>query len=112
MSLSKSEEEERFQEEAAQGKKRIILSTIHSAKGLEWSHVHLIGAGSRQLPHPRTQGRPDEEKEEQRLVYVACTRARDRFVVTHPRRVRGLNGKYEDQSASPLIPAEFVRKLT
>ena len=60
----------------------VILSTIHSSKGLEWDGVWLIGAGSSQMPHPRTEEIGSEE-EERRLFYVAVTRARNHLVVSY-----------------------------
>jgi DNA helicase-2/ATP-dependent DNA helicase PcrA len=108
MALSKSEEEERFQAEAAKGKKRIIVSTIHSAKGLEWDFVVLVGAGSKQMPHKRCQTE-EEINEERRLAYVALTRARDQLTVTYPKRVN-IYGEYHDQTASHLVGGNF-RKI-
>ncbi len=55
----------------------LVLSTIHSAKGLEWDAVHLIHASDGMIPSDMSTGRPEEVEEERRLLYVALTRARD-----------------------------------
>jgi ATP-dependent DNA helicase UvrD/PcrA len=72
----------------------LVLSTIHSAKGLEWDVVHLIHAADGMIPSDMATGKADEIEEERRLLYVAMTRARDELHVTFPlryyRRPRGL----------------------
>ena len=61
----------------------ITLSTIHSAKGLEWRVVFLIWAADGRFPGPMSV-RPAELEEERRLMYVASTRARDEFYISYP----------------------------
>jgi DNA helicase-2/ATP-dependent DNA helicase PcrA len=61
----------------------VTLSTIHSAKGLEWRVVFLIWAADGRFPGPMSV-RPDELEEERRLMYVASTRARDELYLTYP----------------------------
>jgi DNA helicase II / ATP-dependent DNA helicase PcrA len=61
----------------------VTLSTIHSAKGLEWRMVFLIWAADGRFPGPMSV-RPDELEEERRLMYVASTRARDELYITYP----------------------------
>ncbi len=61
----------------------VTLSTIHSAKGLEWRVVFLIWAADGRFPGPMSVG--DEEiEEERRLMYVANTRARDELYLIYP----------------------------
>ena len=55
----------------------LVLSTIHSAKGLEWDVVHVIHAADGMIPSDMATGDDDEIEEERRLLYVAMTRARD-----------------------------------
>ncbi len=55
----------------------VVVSTIHSAKGLEWDRVYLFGVVEGLLPHRFSMGSESELQEEKRLLYVACTRARD-----------------------------------
>jgi len=55
----------------------VTISTIHSAKGLEWKRVYVANVVESSLPHKFSMGSEDEIEEERRLFYVACTRARD-----------------------------------
>ena len=64
----------------------LILSTMHSAKGLEFDVVYVIHAADGNIPSDMATGRPEEIEEERRLFYVACTRARTHLYVTHPLR--------------------------
>ncbi len=61
----------------------VTLSTIHSAKGLEWRVVFLIWAADGRFPGPMSV-RPEELEEERRLMYVASTRARDELYISYP----------------------------
>jgi DNA helicase-2/ATP-dependent DNA helicase PcrA len=64
----------------------LVLSTMHSAKGLEFDHVYVIHASDGNVPSDMATGSREEIDEERRLFYVACTRARDRLVVAFPQR--------------------------
>ena len=64
----------------------LVLSTIHSAKGLEWDVVYLIHAADGCLPSDMATGSREEIDEEVRLTYVATTRARDFLYVLWPMR--------------------------
>lgn len=64
----------------------LVLSTIHSAKGLEWDTVYLIHASEGSLPSDMAVGSAEALEEERRLCYVALTRAENRLVVCHPQR--------------------------
>jgi DNA helicase-2/ATP-dependent DNA helicase PcrA len=64
----------------------LILSTIHSAKGLEWDAVHVIHATDGCIPSDMATGDDEELEEERRLLYVALTRARDELTITYPQR--------------------------
>ncbi len=78
----------------------VILSTIHSSKGLEWDGVWLVGAGHTQMPHPRTQA-TGEIDEERRLFYVAATRAKHDLVISFP----ALTERKTNQKPTPFVPA-------
>ncbi len=64
----------------------LILSTIHSAKGLEWGAVYVLHATDGCIPSDMATGDEDELEEERRLLYVALTRARDELTLTYPQR--------------------------
>ena len=64
----------------------LVLSTVHSAKGLEWDAVHLIAAYDGNFPADMSTGTEEGVAEERRLFYVALTRARRRLHVYVPVR--------------------------
>ena len=66
---------------------RLVLSTIHSAKGLEWHSVFVIWALDGRFPSLHAQSSEEDMEEELRLMYVAATRAREGLVFTYPRQV-------------------------
>ena len=80
----------------------LILSTIHSAKGLEWDTVFVIHAADGNIPSDMATRRPAEIEEERRLFYVALTRAKNRLLVTHPERYYFPGRKRDAHSYSQL----------
>ena len=64
----------------------LILSTIHSAKGQEWSSVFLLNAVDGCMPSDMGAGERAELEEERRLLYVAMTRAKDDLHILLPQR--------------------------
>ncbi len=64
----------------------LILSTIHSAKGLEWDCVHVIHAADGNIPSDMATGDAEQVEEERRLFYVALTRAKTWLYVCCPLR--------------------------
>jgi DNA helicase-2/ATP-dependent DNA helicase PcrA len=64
----------------------LVLSTVHSAKGLEWDAVHLLSAYDGNFPADMSAGSTEAIAEERRLLYVAITRARKRLHIYVPQR--------------------------
>lgn len=62
----------------------LIISTIHSAKGLEWDSVFVIGAVDGRFPSAYSFNSEEEMDEELRLMYVAATRAKNNLYITYP----------------------------
>jgi DNA helicase-2/ATP-dependent DNA helicase PcrA len=91
----------------------LVLSTIHSAKGLEWDVVHVIHAADGHIPSDMALSDDDEVEEERRLLYVALTRARDALIVTYPqryyRRPRGLDDAHGFALVSRFLQPDEVR---
>ncbi|HEX6945741.1 MAG TPA: DNA helicase PcrA [Acidimicrobiia bacterium] len=65
-----------------EGAGAVTLMTLHTAKGLEFPVVFIIGMEDGVFPHMRSLGDPDELEEERRLAYVGITRAMDRLYLT------------------------------
>ncbi len=66
---------------------RLTLSTIHSAKGLEWHTVFIIWALDGRFPSPHSLYKEEALEEELRLMYVAATRARENLIFIYPNQV-------------------------
>jgi DNA helicase-2/ATP-dependent DNA helicase PcrA len=66
---------------------RLVLSTIHSAKGLEWRSVFVIWALDGRFPSLYALSREEDMEEELRLMYVAATRAQEGLFFTYPSQV-------------------------
>lgn len=64
----------------------LILSTVHSAKGMEWGNVYLLNVVDGTFPSEFACGQADQIEEERRLLYVAMTRARNELHMVHPLR--------------------------
>jgi DNA helicase-2/ATP-dependent DNA helicase PcrA len=62
---------------------KVVLMTLHTAKGLEYPVVFMIGMEDGVFPHLRSLGEPDELEEERRLCYVGITRAEQRLYLSH-----------------------------
>ncbi len=62
---------------------KVVLMTLHTAKGLEYPVVFMVGLEDGIFPHLRSLGDPDELEEERRLCYVGLTRARERLFLTN-----------------------------
>ncbi|MGE5840713.1 MAG: ATP-dependent helicase, partial [Deltaproteobacteria bacterium] len=67
----------------------LTLSTVHSAKGLEWSAVFIIWATEGYFPSARSSQNEESLEEERRLMYVAATRAKDHLTLCYPGQETG-----------------------
>ncbi|MFP6657454.1 MAG: 3'-5' exonuclease, partial [Pirellulales bacterium] len=94
----------------------LILSTIHSAKGLEWDAVYVIHAADGNIPSDMSTKDPAQIAEERRLFYVALTRAKDWLYVYFPQRYyqprRGQHGdSYNFAQLTRFIPTAAKKKF-
>lgn len=84
----------------------LVLSTIHSAKGLEWHSVFVIHVLDGRFPISRAAEDDDEMEEERRLMYVACTRAKENLFLIYPVHI------YDRESGMVLSkPSRFIEGL-
>lgn len=82
----------------------VVLSTIHSAKGLEWDAVIVLDLVEDRFPSRHALARPDDFEEERRLMYVACTRARESLELCVPCTLYSRqNGGTEMARPSPFV---------
>jgi len=91
----------------------VVLMTLHSAKGLEFPVVFLIGLEDGVFPHLRSRTEPDQLEEERRLAYVGITRARRRLYLTHAWSRTLFGGTQYNPPSRFLdeIPAALVRDV-
>ncbi|NCC24730.1 MAG: ATP-dependent helicase [Deltaproteobacteria bacterium] len=85
----------------------VVLSTVHSAKGLEWSAVIVIDLVEERFPSRHAMNGGEEFEEERRLLYVACTRARESLTLFMPET---LFNRYTGSSL-PAAPSPFIDTL-
>ncbi|HSS20062.1 MAG TPA: UvrD-helicase domain-containing protein [Pyrinomonadaceae bacterium] len=92
----------------------VTLMTAHSAKGLEFPLVFIVGLEDGLFPHSRSATDPAELEEERRLCYVAMTRAEKFLYVTHAmkRRVYGEELASEPSQFLNEMPLELIEDLT
>ncbi len=91
---------------------KVMMMTLHSAKGLEFPTVVLAGLEEGLFPHSRSREDEAELEEERRLCYVGITRARKQLVLTSAAR-RRVFGEYQNTEPSRFIdeiPADLVER--
>ncbi len=88
-----------------EGQKAVSLMTLHSAKGLEFPVVFLVGLEQGLFPHSRSINDPVSLEEERRLCYVGITRAEEQLFLSHARE-RRLYGYRE-----PALRSQFLDEL-
>ena len=84
------------------GDDAVVMMTMHSAKGLEFPHVFLVGFEDGLFPGMRAIGDAEEMEEERRLCYVAITRAKQTLTISHARQ-RMLYGRTNAALASRFL---------
>ena len=89
-------------EEYNDGDDAVVMMTMHSAKGLEFPHVFLVGFEDGLFPGMRAIGDYEEMEEERRLCYVAITRAKETLTISHAKQ-RMLYGRTNAALASRFL---------
>ena len=85
----------------------VTLSTIHSAKGLEWHSVFIIHAIDGYFPSVRSSEKIETLEEERRLMYVASTRAKQNLFVTYP-----MNMYDREAGTTYSKPSRFISDIS
>jgi len=89
----------------------LTLSTIHSAKGLEWHSVFVIGVVEGYFPNTRASDSLEDLEEERRLLYVACTRAKRNLFISYPlvmfSRIDGVTYSKKSRFIAPIEQEYF-----
>ena len=85
---------------------KMVLSSVHQAKGLEWRAVFVVWLADGRFPSAQALRDPEGEEEERRLFYVACTRARDELTLCHP-----LVAAPRDRERVVLKASRFLEEL-
>jgi DNA helicase-2/ATP-dependent DNA helicase PcrA len=85
---------------------RVVLSSVHQAKGLEWSRVVVMWLSEGRFPSYRAAVTEEGLEEERRLFYVAVTRAKNEVALTYPMIARDRYGV-----DVILDPSRFVTEL-
>lgn len=83
----------------------VQLMTVHSAKGLEFEHVFLVGLNEQIFPHERCIGKAKEVEEERRLMYVAITRARKQLFFT------SCESRIFHGTGHTFVPSRFIYEI-
>ena len=92
-------------EQYNEGDDAVVMMTIHSAKGLEFPHVFLVGFEDGLFPGMRAIGDQEEMEEERRLCYVAITRAKNSLTISHAHQ-RMIYGR-----TSSALPSRFLQEI-
>ena len=92
-------------EEYNDGDDAVVMMTMHSAKGLEFPHVFLVGFEDGLFPGLRAIGDAEEMEEERRLCYVAITRAKDSLTISYAKQ-RMIYGR-----TSASLPSRFLKEI-
>jgi DNA helicase-2/ATP-dependent DNA helicase PcrA len=92
---------------------RVVLMTLHSAKGLEFPAVFIVGMEEGVFPHSRALTEPTELEEERRLAYVGITRAQQRLFLAHAwsRQLFGSTNYNPPSRFIDEIPAELIDQI-
>jgi len=85
-------------------KDKMVLSTVHQAKGLEWKSVFIMNLAEEHFPNQKALDSPQGIEEERRLFYVALTRAKEHLYLTYPLTSPLSNKKFQR-------PSRFVEEV-
>jgi DNA helicase-2/ATP-dependent DNA helicase PcrA len=91
--------------ESVEDRNKVTLMTMHSAKGLEFKHIYIVGLEDTLFPSPMSSGSARELEEERRLFYVAVTRAEKQVTLSY-----ALN-RYKWGNLERCSPSRFLKEM-
>lgn len=91
--------------EKDEDRNKVTLMTIHSAKGLEFKNVYIVGVEEKLFPSEKSAFTPSELEEERRLFYVAVTRAEKELVLSYTRQ------RYKWGQLFDCMPSRFIKEI-
>jgi DNA helicase-2/ATP-dependent DNA helicase PcrA len=87
--------------------RKVTLSSVHQAKGLEWPHVFVVWLAEGRFPSELALREANGVEEERRLFYVAVTRAKDTLHLVHPNIAR-----HSDWRQIMIRRSRFIEEIT
>ncbi|HMK66515.1 MAG TPA: ATP-dependent helicase [Thermodesulfobacteriota bacterium] len=102
-----------YEEQQESLQDRLTLSTVHSAKGLEWKVVFIIWLTEGRFPSTHAASDPMEMEEERRLLYVAVTRAKEKLFLTYPLNLSLREGGWQKNDLCHFIaqiPEDILKR--
>jgi len=112
LTLEPHQAEERVDEASHGDEDPMVVSTIHSAKGLEWHTVFVVHVVDGSLPSDRSLGSQEEIEEERRLLYVAATRAKRQLYLLAPITRGSGRPWFLRQDGGPFAkPSRFLEEI-
>jgi DNA helicase II / ATP-dependent DNA helicase PcrA len=102
-----------YEEQQDSPRDRLTLSTVHSAKGLEWKVVFIIWLTEGRFPSTHAASDPMEMEEERRLLYVAVTRAKENLFLTYPLNLSLREGGWQKNDLCHFIaqiPEDILKR--
>lgn len=94
-------------EDGDDSRQKVVLSTVHSAKGLEWKHVFILDLVEDRFPSRHAMVSAEDYEEERRLLYVACTRAKDSLRLFVPQNILQRGQGFEERA----VPSPFIKEI-
>jgi DNA helicase-2/ATP-dependent DNA helicase PcrA len=91
--------------ENEEDRNKVTLMTMHSAKGLEFKHVYIVGMEDTLFPSPMSSGSPRELEEERRLFYVGVTRAEKQATLSYA------FNRYKWGNLERCSPSRFLKEI-
>lgn len=107
--ISLATDQDSDDEQSAAG--RVLMMTIHAAKGLEFNTVIIVGVEEELFPSSRSVGSVRELEEERRLMYVAITRAKRDCIISYANWRYHANWRYQNGELRQCVKSRFIKDI-